>query len=108
MDESNFKPTPIHPLIHHFICKICTNIVRDGKQCYNQKCSVLYCGNCVKQKANQWKCPKCSERAIPVEIHNRVLEFMQILRFNCPGCSEQMLYTQIFKHVESCEEAKKH
>jgi len=109
IDESNFKPTSLAPVLHHFMCSHCRNVVQDPKQCFSKNCQVLYCAGCVqtKLKNGAWMCPMCRERQAPVDIHRRLKEFLQLLKFNCPGCSESMMYEMMIKHIVNCEAALK-
>ena len=103
VDGTDFKPTPLQPLYSHFICKLCDSIVYEGRQCANRNCSVLYCGHCVKDKIRSWRCNECGEGKAPVDLHKRVRDFIELLRLVCPGCNEEMMYKQMFDHLNSCE-----
>ena len=107
LDQENYMPTALTPIVHHFLCNICRNIVQDGKQCARRACSVLFCGGCVTGKQAGWKCPVCQERGCPIDMHRKLKDFITLLKFNCPGCSKNMNYESMLKHVETCEEAMK-
>lgn len=44
---------------------------------------------------------------MPVDLHRRLKDFLELLKFNCPGCSENLMYNQMLEHLKTCEEAKK-
>lgn len=106
VDQEMFQPTSLQPILHHFICNLCQFVVQDPRQCAQKSCSILFCNLCV-QSVKGWKCPQCSERSMPVDMHRKLKEFITLLKFNCPGCSENMMYEPMLKHIENCEAAKK-
>mmetsp|Transcript_1064 Transcript_1064/g.1974 ORF Transcript_1064/g.1974 Transcript_1064/m.1974 type:complete len:103 (+) Transcript_1064:71-379(+) len=101
IDESNFRPTPQFPIIHHFVCKICKGIVRDPLQCSNTNCAVLLCRACINAKV-PWSCSECKNKVKPSKIHRKVKDFMSQLQFLCPGCSEELLFDKAYDHVDNC------
>jgi len=44
---------------------------------------------------------------MPIDLHRRIKDFLEILKFNCPGCSETFMYSQMNEHVKTCDEAIK-
>ena len=44
---------------------------------------------------------------MPVDLHRRIKDFLELLKFNCPGCSEVFMYQQMYEHVKTCEDAVK-
>lgn len=44
---------------------------------------------------------------MPVELHRRIKDFLELLKFHCPGCSEMFMYQEMYEHVKTCEEAIK-
>lgn len=105
IDESSFRPTSLESIVHHFICKLCNSVIVEGRQCHNKNCCMLFCKGCVDSK-RPWGCPICQTRSEPVDMHRRLKDFVQLLKFVCPGCSESLMYQQMLEHIKTCEEAK--
>lgn len=79
--DGDFRPTPLTPILHHFVCKLCKLVVLDGRQCANINCCVLFCSACVGEqiRKGKWSCPQCRERSVPIDMHRRVKDFLEIL-----------------------------
>jgi len=102
--ENDFRPTSLNRVNHHFLCKMCKNLVWNPRQCANLNCQVLYCSGCCKQGVI--RCPSCNQNNRPVDINIKLKNFMDMLKINCPGCKNGFIYSQLCKHMEECDGCK--
>jgi uncharacterized protein (DUF983 family) len=47
------------------------------------------------------------QHPITIDLHRKLKDFIELLKFVCPGCSEGYMYNEIQKHMSECEEAIK-
>lgn len=106
VQSSNFQATELPNVIDHFLCKACSFVVYQPKEC--SKCSSVYCHECSQQlvtkNAGRWKCLECQDTNKVIDMHRVVKEVLEKLVFKCPKCDKvKRTYNEIFKHMETCD-----
>lgn len=93
---------------NHFICVICTMIVRDAQEC--SSCQSIFCAPCIQPWIKKNKtCPKrCHSGEKPVEyesLHKYVKQDLLALKFKCENaeCNFSGPYEQAMDHLKTCD-----
>ena len=100
---NQYVATMIPNVINHFVCRLCSNVVFEPKECPH--CEQPYCFNCQQIEIatkKEWQCRKCKSKEQLVNMHRVVKEVFDQLIFSCPKCQQKRSYQDMLKHIQSC------
>lgn len=95
--DSKFKCLSEHK--QDFECKKCLNVLLEPQQCV--QCQAQFCQACSETKI----CINQTHDFQPKPLHRILRNQLNSLRFKCFDCSEELLYTQTYKHFDSCKKS---
>ena len=106
--------SPVKPLIDdrlsHFVCQICSLIVRDPQECQN--CNSLFCQDCLElwSQQHEYRPKKCqgvdgTGKMRVAKVNRYVLTDLQDLKFKCKmqDCGYKGKYLNMLEHMGTCQ-----
>lgn len=95
---------PIEFIRKHFICRICSGVLYNPKQC--SECEEDFCEDCFTEYLREKKlCINSCSITNPVKTHPSVINLLEKLTFRCMFNSKEIIsYTEIERHIRtSCK-----
>ncbi|CDW73946.1 spry domain containing protein [Stylonychia lemnae] len=85
-------------------CSICNNVLRNPKQCEQEKCQRNFCERCLDEKlktSNQ--CPICKIDGPQFTEINRLLKgLLAQTQINCKNCKQAINHDKLDEHESKC------